>query len=116
MVVTHAVDSGVLTIRLHEDLDVSSRGSALREIEELLRGYRPRQVVVEMAGLPVGPVSLSIVLRVERWCRELGASLDLVASAPEARRQLLSHSRLPVWGTVSEAMRGGAGHPGEMAA
>ncbi|MEV7728889.1 hypothetical protein AB0P15_29750 [Streptomyces sp. NPDC087917] len=105
MAFTHVINGSVLTIRLHEDLDVSSRGSTLRRIEGLLHGYRPGRMVVEMADSPIGPAALSTVLRVERRCEEMGVSMVLVASAPEARRQLRPLAHLPLCATTAEAIR-----------
>ncbi|MFJ9078459.1 hypothetical protein ACIRO3_24950 [Streptomyces sp. NPDC102278] len=104
MPITHEFDNGVLVIRLNDDLDISNRGAALWELEALLRGYRPRHLVMVVTAPLIGPAVLSTVLRAERRCQELGATLNVVAPEREARRLLRSPSRPLVHETVAEAL------------
>lgn len=48
MLLSHLFDGGVLIVRLHEGLDVGTRGAAVWEFEALLGSYRPRTVVMEL--------------------------------------------------------------------
>ncbi|MFF3429520.1 hypothetical protein [Streptomyces sp. NPDC002602] len=104
MPITHDFDNGVLVIRLNEDLDISNRGAALWELESLLRGYRPRHLVMVVATPLIGPAVLSTVLRAERRCQELGATLSVVAPEREARRLLRSHHTPHVYETIAQAV------------
>lgn len=102
--ITHDFDNGVLVIRLNEDLDISNRGVALWELEALLRGYRPRHLVMVVAAPLIGPAVLSTVLRAERRCQELGATLSVVAPEREAQRMLRSHNKPHVYETIAQAV------------
>ncbi|MEV0414304.1 hypothetical protein AB0I68_26735 [Streptomyces sp. NPDC050448] len=96
--------SGVLIVRLHEGLDVGSRAAAISEFESLLRGYRPRNVVMELPS-SAGAAAVSTVLRAERLCRGTGASLAVVACHPSEAQSVLRSQGLHVYGTTPEALQ-----------
>ncbi|MFF3013223.1 hypothetical protein [Streptomyces sp. NPDC057939] len=79
MLLTHLFDGDVLFVRLPDDLDVGTRGTAVSEFEFLLRSYRPRTVVMELPHLS-GAAVVSTVLRAERLCRATGASFGTTTS------------------------------------
>ncbi|AYV25968.1 hypothetical protein ACFWB1_11730 [Streptomyces goshikiensis] len=104
MLLSHLFDGGVLIVRLHEGLDVGTRGAAVWEFEALLGSYRPRTVVMELPPA-AGAAVVSTVLRAERLCRAAGASLAVVARhLSEAQGALRSHG-LEVHATASQAIQ-----------
>ncbi|MFD6185236.1 hypothetical protein [Streptomyces goshikiensis] len=108
MLLSHLFDGGVLIVRLHEGLDVGTRGAAVWEFETLLGSYRPRTVVMELPPA-AGAAVVSTVLRAERLCRAAGASLAVVARhLSEAQGVLRSHG-LEVHATASQAIQSVAG-------
>ncbi|MFI8966446.1 hypothetical protein ACIGO8_30530 [Streptomyces sp. NPDC053493] len=78
MLISHAMEDGVLHVALLRDLDVSSRAAAFLETEALLLAHRPRLVRIQIPTADPSPASLSALTRARRLCEALGIPLTVV--------------------------------------
>ncbi|MEU9862548.1 hypothetical protein AB0D99_16920 [Streptomyces sp. NPDC047971] len=88
MLITYAIEDGVLHVTLLRDLDISTRAAASLETEALVHAHHPRHVRVQLPTFDPSPASLSALTRARRLCEHLGIPLTVVGpaqtSAPEA--------------------------------
>ncbi|MFF9909924.1 hypothetical protein [Streptomyces sp. NPDC013457] len=81
MLITHAIEDGVLHVTFLRDLDVSSRAAASLETEALVHAHRPRHVRVQLPTRDPSAASLSALTRARRLCEHLGIPLTVVGPA-----------------------------------
>jgi len=86
MLISHSVDGETLHVRLHHNVDVTTRAAAAVEIEALIHAHRPRRVTVQVAAGEPTPATLSVVVRAHRLCKNLDISLSLTGATTAAQR------------------------------
>ncbi|MET9621774.1 hypothetical protein ABZZ37_13530 [Streptomyces sp. NPDC006464] len=82
MVIDHTLADGVLQVRLLRELDITTRAAAALEIEALVAGHRPDQVLVELPSPVPSPATFSALARARRMCQSLG--IPLTTTGPGA--------------------------------
>jgi hypothetical protein len=88
MLLSHALEHGVLVITVRCDPGVGGRAPLAAEISDLVHAHRPAPVVIVLDETAAGAAAVSAVLQAHRMCRHLGLLVSVATHSAPARRLL----------------------------
>jgi hypothetical protein len=94
MLISHTMESGIMSLKLCCQLDVTNRAAAVLDIQGLLYAHRPSRVVIELPPNTPSSATLSTMLRTERLCGTLGIPFGLAPSSRQAARLLQASAQV----------------------
>ncbi|MFF7891874.1 hypothetical protein ACFZDI_08045 [Streptomyces sp. NPDC007907] len=88
MLLSHALDRGVLVVTVHQDPGIDGRATLLTRISDLVRACRPASVVVVLDEPAARNAVVGVILRVHRLCSRLGTLMSVATHSAPVRRAL----------------------------
>ncbi|MER6281120.1 hypothetical protein ABT272_42500 [Streptomyces sp900105245] len=87
VMVSHALEQGVLVVTVHDDPGSDGRAVLLTRISDLVKGHAPTSLVLVLDG-PAADSAVGVVLRVHRLCSRLGLVMSVATHSAPVRRLL----------------------------
>ncbi|MER6457178.1 hypothetical protein ABT270_31905 [Streptomyces sp900105245] len=88
VMVSHALEQGVLVVTVHDDPGSDGRAVLLARISDLVKGHAPTSLVLVLDGPAAADSAVGVVLRVHRLCSRLGLVMSVATHSAPVRRLL----------------------------
>ncbi|WP_435278877.1 hypothetical protein [Streptomyces sp. 1222.5] len=99
VMVSHALDQGVLVVTVHDDPGSDGRAVLLARISDLVKGRAPTSLVLVLDGPAAADSAVGVVLRVHRLCNRLGLVMSVATHSAPVRRLLEADADTDIGGT-----------------